>query len=100
MVSKTLETIQDIMDYVRIEENGKLLGVEEHFVVRNIERGDDEDGEHWVENWDKGNPEKIKISYELYIKCLDHEFFGPSEIMANEEKEFYLGYYPSVEEYN
>ena len=97
---KTLETVQEIMDYVRIEENGKLRGIEEHLVVRNVEEGEDEAGNHWVENWDKGNPEKIKISYELYVECLTNEYFSYSQDMPNQEKEFYLEYYPLEDEYN
>lgn len=78
---KSLNTIQEVIDYVK---DCDVL------IVRNIE-GDEE--QHWVENYDTGDPEIIHITYELFMDLYDHESFGMATDISCKDEEFYLRYY-------
>lgn len=78
---KKLETIEDVINYVK--EADCLL-------VRNLES---DTAKHWVENWDEGDPETIEITEELYLECFNDENFDYAHDTPNKENEFYLMYY-------
>ncbi len=78
MPKPIIKTVDDVFDY---------CDSDDCLIIRNTEGEVDK---HWIENYDKGNPEIIDITEELYMDCFTSEKFQHPSDFPNEDDQFYL----------